>query len=84
MFYEGVLRSFSERLGSDIYILPSSVHELILVPEDQTMDPVQLKALIAEVNDTQVAGEEILSYSLYEYRRDPGVVSGHRRMSGNT
>ncbi len=74
MFYEGVLRSFSERLGSDIYILPSSVHELILVPRDQTMDPVQLKALIAEVNDTQVAGEEILSYSLYEYTRERDVV----------
>ena len=37
-------------------------------------DPLELKELIAEVNDTQVAGEEILSYSLYEYRRDRGRV----------
>lgn len=70
MLYEGVLRRFAEDIDSDLYVLPSSVHELILVPQGEIRDPMELKELIAEVNDTQVAGEEILSYSLYEYRRD--------------
>ena len=74
MFYDGVLQRFAERNGSDLYILPSSVHELILVPLSAAMKPKELKELIAEVNDTQVAEEEILSYSLYEYRRDRGKV----------
>lgn len=74
MLYEGVLKSFSGELGSDLYILPSSVHEVIIIPKSEVYDPCELKNMIAEVNDTQVAGEEILSYSLYEYTREEDVL----------
>ncbi len=67
MLYGGVLKSFASTLGSDLFIIPSSVHELILIPDDGTFDPQALMPLIGEVNDTQVEKEEILSYSLYRY-----------------
>ncbi len=67
MLYEGVLKKFAGNLGSDLYILPSSVHELILIPKCEAPSPLTLSDMIAEVNDTQVSREEILSYSLYEY-----------------
>lgn len=70
MLYDGVLRKFAGNLGSDLFILPSSVHELILVPVCDTLSPSDLIEMIAEVNDTQVSAEEILSYSLYEYSRE--------------
>ncbi len=75
MFYDGILRKEAENLGSDLYILPSSVHELIIIPKCETMDPAVLKDMIAEVNNTQVSKEEILSYSLYEYKRDKDSIS---------
>lgn len=74
MLYEGVLKTFSEELGSDLYILPSSVHEVIIIPKSEAFEPGELKNMIAEVNDTQLAAEEILSYSLYEYTRKEGVL----------
>ncbi len=69
MFYDGILGKLADDLMSDLYILPSSVHELIAVPASEIMCPGELRDMIADVNDTQVSAEEILSYSLYEYRR---------------
>ena len=61
MFYEGVLKRAADNLGSDLFILPSSVHELIVVPRCAIMHSEDLSNMIADVNDTQVAREEILS-----------------------
>ncbi len=74
MFYDGILRKFAGNLGCDLYILPSSVHELILVPISDALSPDHLLEMIEDVNDTQVALEDILSYSLYEYSRDRDEV----------
>lgn len=74
MLYDGLLRKEAENLGSDLYILPSSIHELIIVPKCEGMDPGQLLTMISEVNDTQVETEEILSYSLYEYSSDKDSI----------
>ncbi len=65
--YDGVLRKFAGNIGSDLYILPSSIHELIIIPKCEAPAVPVLTDMIAEVNDTQVSPEEILSYSLYEY-----------------
>ena len=70
MAYEGVVGRFAGDLGSDLYILPSSIHELIIVPAGEEMDPRRLVQMIREVNDTQVSREEVLSYSLYQYSRE--------------
>ena len=70
MFYDGVLKRAADELGGDLYILPSSIHEVIVIPKDAVMDADDLTRMVAEVNDTQVAKEEILSYSLYEYLRE--------------
>ena len=82
LIYNGVLKKFADNLGNDLFILPSSVHELILVPECDVRDPDHLTDMIAEVNDTQVSREEILSYSLYRYYRDEDEVRIVRSMKG--
>lgn len=58
------------RLGSSFYIIPSSIHELLILPSDNTDDSDKIREMIKEINDTQVAEEEILSYSLYFYERE--------------
>ena len=50
-----------------LYILPSSIHEVILLPDTGLGSPQELKRMIHEVNSTQVAPEEVLSNSLYYY-----------------
>lgn len=69
MIYQGMLDSIAEELGSSLYILPSSIHEVILLAEEEAADPEELKEMIIQVNRTQVAPEEVLSDSLYRYDR---------------
>ena len=75
MLYPGVLESLASKEGHDLYILPSSVHEVILLPDIGVPSAEELRKIIKEVNDTQVAPEEVLSYSLYRYRRMDGRVT---------
>lgn len=69
ILYPNLLRDFAERIGSDFYILPSSIHELIFVPESVGMDIEYIKMMVQEINATQVENEEILSDNIYFYNR---------------
>lgn len=69
LLYPNLLRDFAGRIGSDFYILPSSVHELIFVPAFGYMDAGDLKMMVQEVNGSEVADDEILSDSVYFYSR---------------
>lgn len=51
----------------EFYILPSSVHECILVPKREDMDLATLENMVQEVNATQVAPNEVLSDHVYAY-----------------
>ncbi len=70
MLYPEVLKNFSERLGQDFYVLPSSVHEVILVPVNSEADQESLRGIVTDINRTQVAEEEILADSVYFYSRN--------------
>lgn len=67
MLYEGVLEMFAQELGEDIYILPSSVHEVILVPSSISFPAKELKEMVQEINATQIPKEEILSETVYKF-----------------
>lgn len=55
------------KLGGDFFVLPSSVHEVILVPDNGTADYRALEDMVREVNETQVAPAERLSDNVYHY-----------------
>lgn len=74
MVYPGLMRRLSEILEDSYYILPCSVHELILLPDTGDMAVEELKAMVKEVNETQVEAEEQLSNSVYYYDRTLGEV----------
>ena len=65
IFIDPVLREkIHDRIG-DYYILPSSIHEVLCLPDDGTIDPVYLKEMVNEVNLTTVSSEEVLSGEVY-------------------
>jgi hypothetical protein len=68
--YPEVLDMAGQVLGEDYYVLPSSVHEVVLVPVSKSMEPGEMDAMVMEINQTQVAEEEILSDHAYLYQRD--------------
>ena len=67
MIYPGVLCEAAGSVQENLYVLPSSVHEVILVPESAVDDVQFVKDMVREVNSTQVQPEEILSSNLYFY-----------------
>ena len=66
MFYEDALSGLAEKLGTDLYILPSSVNEVIAV-SSKLGTPEELSNMVREVNDSEVALEEQLSDHVYKF-----------------
>lgn len=75
ILYEGILASFSDRIGSDLYILPSSIHEALLIPVKWNIRACDLAAMVREINNTQLADEEVLSDNVYLYSRKDKSIS---------
>ncbi|MBO5458696.1 MAG: hypothetical protein J5981_00410 [Lachnospira sp.] len=75
ILYENVLRHFAEQIGRDLYILPSSVHEVILLPMYEDYDKRELECMVRDVNSDGVAKDEILSDRVYTYNRKDGMIS---------
>lgn len=68
--YEGVLKKLADKLESDIYILPSSIHEVIILPKSTMFNKEELMAMVRDVNTEGVSKDEVLSYTVYEYDRN--------------
>lgn len=75
ILYPDLLKSFANRIRSDLYILPSSVHEVLLLPADGQNSCQELSDMVREVNDSQLSREEILSDHIYYYCRDTGQIT---------
>ena len=69
MLYEDKLHKLAENVESDLYILPSSVHEVIAVSVEMG-EPEELAQMVAEVNMDQVDLEDRLSNQVYHYDKD--------------
>ncbi|MFI3237626.1 MAG: DUF5688 family protein [Lachnospiraceae bacterium] len=81
--YPDTIRTIVECLKEDFYVLPSSVHELILVPLSKAPTVQELLTMVQEVNDTQVELEEILSYSILYYsieKEEFAIVKGEKKL----
>lgn len=67
MLRQDLMEEFAEQEGGSFYILPSSIHDLILLPDDPSVSVDCLKEMVKEVNETTVAREEWLSEDVYYY-----------------
>lgn len=67
IFYPGILDRLYRIVGENYYLLPSSVHEFILIPESFGVESEHLKVIVGEVNEIEVPEDEILSDQIYYY-----------------
>lgn len=72
--YPELLEKLAKEIGGDYYILPSSVHECILVPADQSVTRDMLKEMVVDINHTQVEPQEVLADQVYLYSQSLGQV----------
>ena len=67
VLFPAVLKAVREHLQSDYYVLPSSIHECIIIPADENLNPAALHEMVKEINEEHVAPEELLGDSVYFY-----------------
>lgn len=67
--YDEILQQVAEKMQSNFYILPSSVHEILAVPAHM-FNPNELAHMVSEVNQSQVALNERLSNQVYYYDKE--------------
>ena len=71
LLYEGKMEEIASMLQSDYYVLPSSIHEVIIMPKKKKgTDENYLSRMVDEINREQLAREEILSNHAYLYHAD--------------
>lgn len=69
LLYENVIKDFAERMASDLIILPSSIHEVLLIPDSHGFDYESLRQMVQDINAAEVPKEDILSDEIYFYIR---------------
>ena len=85
LLYDEVITDFANSINSDLYILPSSIHEVIMIPaaseayqasciKENDISTESLCRMVEEVNRTQVAIEEVLSDRVYYYSRESDEI----------
>jgi hypothetical protein len=73
------LNRFREKIGEDFWILPSSIHEVILVPVSKLPDRDKLTQMVREINRTQVPRQEFLSDVVYRFSEFTSLMPQHFR-----
>lgn len=74
MTFDSELDKYCKEFDSGLYIIPSSIHEVIIVPEDRVTDVKSLNSLIADVNRNELEWEDILSDHAYYYSVNSGYA----------
>lgn len=69
-----VLKKVADRYEKDLAILPSSIHECILHPVDDTTDFRTFDNMVVDVNETELEPEEVLSNHAYRFIRDENRI----------
>ena len=68
LYLKDKIREFAKQQDCDVYILPSSIHELLLLRADfPNLEPSYLKEMVYQVNSTQVSEEEFLFEGAYKF-----------------
>lgn len=69
-----LLEKFASEQECDVWILPCSIHELILVPDRGELELQMLRDMVKDINDTEVAQEERLADDVYKFYRESKTV----------
>lgn len=72
MLYPDVLADFAAEKGKNLIIIPSSVHEVLLIPVEDASRKEWFDGMVQEANELHVEPEEVLADHVYYYNRETG------------
>ena len=74
ILYKDIVAKEAKKLNTDIYLIPSSMHEFLLQPVSDTLKPKDLKEIIKNANENVIDPEDYLSDSLYIYKLETDTI----------
>lgn len=74
ILYPDMLKKMAEQLGGDLLILPSSIHEVLLLRYDPEQNINWFQEMVCSINRSDVAERDVLSNHVYIYRREKDMV----------
>ena len=72
LLYPGQLKNFADAAESDLIVLPSSIHEVLLTPDRGSSRHSFFSNMVSQINEDEVRREEQLSDHIYLYSRESG------------
>jgi len=75
ILYPGFLKKAAKKIGRSFYLIPSSIHEILLLPDTGDVDVDFLKMMINDINRNRVSPEERLSNHPYRYDCDMHCIT---------
>ncbi|MCH5266754.1 MAG: hypothetical protein J1E62_00305 [Lachnospiraceae bacterium] len=72
--YPGCLEMVGDSINNDFYLLPGSIHEMLVIPADTTLSVEEMRNMVVNVNRKCVEQDELLSDDVYFYSRSKGVM----------
>lgn len=75
VLYPELLKNFADRMESDLIILPSSIHEVLLIPNTENASFEDLANMVSHINRAEVPVEDRLSDQVYLYSRERDIVT---------
>lgn len=75
ILYQDLLYTLAQKADMDFYILPSSIHEVILIPTQDDRSFKELSAMVKEINQSEVSPEDVLSNHAYYYSKEKNEIT---------
>lgn len=75
LLYPNILEQLAQNAGANLFILPSSIHEVILMQDTGELDAKELQAIVMSINSSEVLPEEKLSDEVYYYNKNEHCLS---------
>lgn len=86
LFYLNQMEKIAASLGGNYFVLPSSIHEVLILPDDGNLNYMELEQMVKEVNETTVDRKDQLSNNVYYYDSKERIFSSaaeHEKRSKN-
>lgn len=74
MLCPAVMEKVGKIMPEGFYIIPSSIHEVLIISKDLSPKSMSLGSIVREVNENEVDREEVLSDQIYEYDKEQGRI----------
>ncbi len=73
--YPEIIKNFADSQNTDLLILPSSIHEVLLTADSPDIDYEEFSRMVFEINQSEVSVEDRLSNQIYRYSRTNNSLS---------